>query len=460
MKKIVAMGAAVALAASMFAAEPVANVAVTEFTGNASVEWGVDLDTKKTGFKNSTDAQLKFKLFDGGSKSTEGSGIWAELKIKSADDWGPAWKAENGACAAKGAVIDTAKIHFDNFYVGILAGDTQTGELKFTRAIKSGDNNLGKLLSNVGPKDYTQGIVAGYDDSNFGVAIDFRSLPVADDTATKDVNEFNQYTNDYAAAAEVTLKDSNEFLSGLEVKGGYSYEFADAHVMGYSGSVAYKAKVSGDYYLKPAFGYTGESSDGKAKVNKIAGAVIFGWGATEDANAGVYFLEDDAAKKVTPGVSVSYEKDLEDDMIAGKISAAVYLGSLVDNLKAAALCEMEMFDSDYDLDPAMVISAGIAYDIKAGDITITPKAGFTMSNVNALALSDSRFNEANAKDIAAGKVEAKDTLDDEEELKVKVGVDVAGLINNTTFYAFYESNNLKADENKIGTVNVGCKIAF
>ena len=61
MKKIIAMGAAVALAASMFAAEPAANAAVTEFTGNASVEWGVDLDSKKTGFKNSTDAQLKFK---------------------------------------------------------------------------------------------------------------------------------------------------------------------------------------------------------------------------------------------------------------------------------------------------------------------------------------------------------------------------------------------------------------
>ena len=460
MKKIVGMGAAVALAASMFAAEPVANPQVLEFKGNASVEWGVDLDTGKTGFKNTQEASIKAKLFDGGDKATSGSGVWAELKIV-ADTKDNEYKNElAGPVEIKAPKVDTAKIHFNNFYVGILKGDTQTGALKFTRAIKSGDNDNGKLLSDVGPKDYSQGIVAGYDDSNFGVAIDFRSLPVADNTETKDVNEFNQYTNDYAAAAEVTLKDSNEFLSGLEVKGGYSYEFADAPVMGYSGSVAYKAKVSGDYYLKPAFGYTGASLDGTATVNKIAGAVIFGWGDTADADAGVYFLENDAAKKVTPGVSVSYEKDLEDDMIAGKISAAVYLGSLVDNLKAAALCEMEMFDSDYDLDPAMVISAGIAYDIKAGDITITPKAGFTMSNVNALALSDFRFNEANAKDIVAGKVEAKDTLDDEEELKVKVGVDVAGLISNTTFYAFYESKNLKADENKIGTVNVGCKIAF
>lgn len=429
MKKIVAMGAAVALAASMFAAEPAANAAVTEFTGNASVEWGVNLDTNKTGFKNSTDQHLKFKLFDGGSKSTEGSGIWAELKIKSADDWGPAWKAEDGTCAAKKAVVDTAKIHFDNFYIGILAGDTQTGALKFTRAIKSGDNDNGKLLSDVGPADYTQGIVAGYDDSNFGVAVDFRSLPVADNPDTKDVNEFNQYTNDYAAAAEVTLKDSNEFLSGLEVKGGYSYEFAAHPVMGYSGSVAYKAKVSGDYYLKPAFGYTGESSNGTATVNKIAGAVIFGWGDTEDANAGVYFLDDDAVtKKVTPGVSVSYEKDLESDADYGDIEAAFYLGKLVENLKAAALLDTTLVKEG---DTLITVLAGCAYDVKADDITITPKAGISF------------------KKEAAGN-----------EVMVKAGVDVAGLINNTTFYAVYASNNLKADSNKKGTVNVGCKIAF
>lgn len=431
MKKIVAMGAAVALAASMFAAEPVANVAVTEFTGNASVEWGVDLDTNKTGFKNKTESHLKFKLFDGGSKSTEGSGVWAELKIKSADDWGPAWKAEDGGCAAKGAVVDTAKIHFNNFYVGILKGDTQTGELKFTRAIRSGDNDLGKLLSNVGPEYYSQGIVAGYDDSNFGVAVDFRSRPTGADAnfAWNDTNGAAQYTNDYAAAAEVTLKDSNEFLSGLEVKGGYSYEFADKPLMGYSGSVAYKAKVSGDYYVKPAFGYTGTSKDGTT-TNKIAGAVIFGWGDTEDANAGVYFLDVDAdTKKVTPGVSVSYEKDLEDNTNYGNIEAAFYLGKLVENLKAAALFSTTLV-KDVNDTPIKVL-AGCAYDVKAGDITITPKAGISFKNK------------------VAG-----------DEIKVKAGVDVAGLISNTTFSAVYASNDLKANKNKIGTVNVGCKIAF
>lgn len=417
MKKIIAMGAAVALAASMFAAEPAANAAVTEFTGNASVEWGVDLDAGKTGFKNAQEASIKVKLFDGGDKATSGSGVWAELKIV-ADTKDNEYKNEEpGSVQIKAPKVDTAKIHFDNFYVGILKGDTQTGELNFTRAIRSGDNDLGKLLVNVGPASYTQGIVAGYDDSNFGVAVDFRSA------------EVTQYTNDYAAAAEVTLKDSNEFLSGLEVKGGYSYEFADKPLMGYSGSVAYKATISGDYYLKPAFGYTGASLDGSATVNKIAGAVIFGWGDTADADAGVYFLNNDAAKKVTPGVSVSYEKDFKNNTNNGDIEAAFYLGKLVENLKAAALFSTTLVKEVNDI--PITVLAGCAYDVKAGDITITPKAGISFKNK------------------VAG-----------DEIKVKAGVDVAGLISNTTFSAEYVSKNLKDDENKIGTVNVGCKIAF
>ena len=421
MKKIVGMGAAVALAASMFAAEPVANPQVLEFKGNASVEWGVDLDAGKTGFKNAQEASIKVKLFDGGDKATSGSGVWAELKIV-ADTKDNEYKNEDeGSVNIKAPKVDTAKIHFNNFYVGILKGDTQTGALTFTRAIKSGDNNNGKLLSDVGPADYTQGIVAGYDDSNFGVAVDFRSAKAA------------QYTNDYALAAEATLKDSNEYLSGLEVKGGYSYEFADKPLMGYSGSVAYKATISGDYYVKPAFGYTGTSKDGTT-TNMIAGALMFGWGDTADANAGVYFLDDDAAKKVTPGVSVSYEKDLESDANYGEIEAAFYLGKLVENLKAAALFSTTLVKEVNDT-PIKVL-AGCAYDVKADEITITPKAGVLFANK------------------APG-----------DEIKVKAGVDVAGLISNTTFYAVYASNNLKADENKadenkIGTLNVGCKIAF
>ena len=451
MKKIVMGLAAVAMATSMFAADPAFAPSLAEYSGNQSVTWGIDLDNdNKTGFKNDGSATLKFNLFTAGDKTTSGdSDIWAELKIKNDA------KDTTGTMVLPGASVDTAKFHIYNMYVGIKSGDTQTGALTFTRAIKSGDNNNGKLLSDVGPADYTQGIVAGYDDSNFGVAVDFRSAKAA------------QYTNDYALAAEATLKDSNEYLSGLEVKGGYSYEFADKPLMGYSGSVAYKATISGDYYVKPAFGYTGTSKDGTT-ANMIAGALMFGWGDTADANAGVYFLDDDAAKKVTPGVSVSYVKNLEVESDLGAMEIAFFSGSIVENLKAAALAEMKLVK---DVDTVYTVKAGAKYDIKADKVTITPQAGFAMTSktvkVNAgkeesweIVESETKKNGNSAYVWKVNPAEEGSVEPVAATLKVKVGVDVAGLINNTVFSCVWESGDLKADPAGKGKVNLTAKISL
>ena len=459
MKKIVMGLAAVAMATSMFAADPAFAPSLAEYSGNQSVTWGIDLDNdNKTGFKNDGSAKLKFNLFTAGDKTTSGdSDIWAELKIKNDAKDVEGTNSSEGNMVVPKVTVDVAKFHFGPVYVGIKSGDTQTGALTFTRAIKSGDNDNGKLLSDVGPDKYTQGIVAGYDDSNFGVAVDFRSK----------LNGTVQYTNDYALAAEATLKDSNEYLPGLEVKGGYSYEFADAPVMGYSGSVAYKATVSGDYYLKPAFGYTGESLDGTTKVNKIAGALMFGWGDTADANAGVYFLDDDAAKKVTPGVSVSYVKDLEVESDLGAMEIAFFSGSIVENLKAAALAEMQLVK---DVDTVYTVKAGAKYDIKADKVTITPQAGFSMTSktvkVNAgkdasWEIIESEKVDNNPAYIWKENPATPGSVEDvAATLKVKVGVDVAGLINNTVFSCVWESGDLKADKAKKGTVNLTAKISL
>ena len=515
MKKIVGMGAAVALAASMFAAEPAANAAVTEFTGNASVEWGVDLDSKKTGFKNSTDAQLKFKLFDGGSKSTEGSGIWAELKIKSVDDGNPAWKAENGTPTIKEAVIDTAKIHINNFYVGIQKGDTETGEFKPQAAIVSDKAWLG----NVGPADFTQGLVFGYDDSNINAGVDFRSF---EHTST-------QYTNAYAIAAEATMKDANEWVEGLEVKGGVSYNLSknyyekadnnlavkkfalkydtnddgvddsvEGSILGYSGSVAYKVALDDKYYIKPMAGITGDvlsaelgTVDYSASANQFVASVLFGWGAQANANAGVPFLDGEDAKKVTPGVSVvftmplptkvtmgSNDKSVYDRDIA-KIVPSIYSGDIFDGLKFGAYSEIILmrdeaeFGSDYmkdacvnkDRATAIAIAAGASYDVKAGEVTITTKAGARYAN--------KAYKENNFIDKKEGKEVGlfKDlgyAKDDEGYLNLKIGADINGLLDNTTFFVNYTSANLLNETDyaddyyavKAGTLNVGAKIHF
>ena len=513
MKKIVAMGTAVALAASMFAAQPAANPQVLDFNGNASVEWGVDLDAGKTGFKNEQEASIKAKLFDGGDKATSGDGVWAELKIV-ADTKDNEYKNEgDGSVNIKAPKVDTAKIHIYNFYVGIQSGDTVTGEFKPQAAIVSDKAWLG----NVGPEKFTQGLVFGYDDSNIAAAVDFRSLK----------DDSTQYTNAYAIAAEATMKDANEWVEGLEVKGGVSYNLSKNYYksddgiatkapviadietdgkkvsvdneIGYSTSVAYKVSLNDKYYVKPMAGFVGTVDKGKGmswdytKVsNEFVASVLFGWGAQADANAGVPFLDGDDAKKVTPGVSVVFTMPLptketmgsndmsEYDSVIAKIVPSIYSGDIVDGLKFGAYSEIILMrdeaedGSDYKKIPcvnkdratAIAIAAGASYDVKAGDVTITTKAGARYANKayveNEFIKEDDKGNEVGLfKNLGAAK-------DDEGYLNLKIGADINGLLDNTTFFVNYTSANLLNEIDypvdsyavKAGTLNVGAKIHF
>ena len=514
MKKIVAMGTAVALAASMFAAQPAANPQVLDFNGNASVEWGVDLDAGKTGFKNEQEASIKAKLFDGGDKATSGDGVWAELKIV-ADTKDNEYKNEaDGSVNIKAPKVDTAKIHIYNFYVGIQSGDTVTGEFKPQAAIVSDKAWLG----NVGPAGFTQGLVFGYDDSNIAAAVDFRSLK----------GDATQYTNAYAIAAEATMKDANEWVEGLEVKGGVSYNLsknyyksvagvatkapviADIKIdgeeasvdneIGYSTSVAYKVSLNDKYYVKPMAGFVGTVDKGKVMSwdftnvsNEFVASVLFGWGAQADANAGVPFLDVDDAKKVTPGVSVVFTMPLPTkvtidsndesiyNFVIAKIVPSIYSGDIVDGLKFGAYSEIILMrdeaeaGSDYmkeacvnkDRATAIAIAAGASYDVKAGDVTITTKAGARYANK---AYKENNFID---KDKKEGKEVGlfKDlgyAKDDEGYLNLKIGADINGLLDNTTFFVNYTSANLLNETDyaddyyavKAGTLNVGAKIHF
>ena len=446
MKKIVAMGAAVALAASMFAAEPAANASVVSFTGNASVEWGVDLDSKKTGFDNGTWTEIKTKLFDAGNKSTSGSGdVWAELVIKGDDEdscgfygWQDgSWKG------GKNAEIDVAKFHFGDFYIGIKSGDTQVGELDLNTALRSTGfwANNGRWLAAVGT-NYTKGIVAGYANGNLEVNVDFRSDA--------------HYTNNYAMAAEVALKDSNEFVNGLAVKAGFAYGF-ETEYYAYSASTAYKVAIDDKYYVKPAVGMTGTKASAGAKATdtmKVAGTVLFGWGDTNGyGSVGLPYFTDDSSRGMTPGVSVSFAKSLIKDS-GITIIPAFYLGDLVENMKAAAYAEIGIPSSG---DTAMAIGAGVGYDVKADDLTITPK--FACRYVNkyytAQLAPKADTNAKNNMFYVGAAIPTGEYFD------VTASVDVAGLINNTTFTLEYVSGNLKAEpEAKKGTVNVRAKISF
>ena len=513
MKKALSVFLMLALVGSVFAAEPVADVNITEFKGNASVQWGVDLDTGKTGFKNDASVTLKLNLLNGGSKSTTGDGVWGELVIKTkGDTFAKATNTSALALPTMTVVVDKAQINFGPAYVGITSGDTQTGKLKMDAAVKSADSDNAVTLADVGPYGYTQGITAGYKHDMFNVAVDFRSYNPGKDVAavvwtgapvvfkgksspayfaTKaDAQKFkdeldlvlsagnqstllelgdifgaNQYTNAYAFAAEAEFTG----VENLSIKGGVSYDFGDIvekngySTLGYSTSVGYKVGLTDTLYLRPQLGFAGSSlfikdttltKDASAlKMDMVAG-LLFGWGDIGvDAHPDVYFMDKDSYKKVSPGVGVVVTVPLVasasyTDVVTNTkhdingyengrsiiITPSFFSGEILPGLTAATYSDIVLNMGKSETNVGVLLESSAKYAIPVGAVTITPQAGIQFKN--------KKYNGT-------------------DSLMSKVGVDVAGLVSNTTFSVLYESGNLIAEpKSVIGTLNFKTKISF
>ena len=603
MKKALSVFLMIAVAFGAFADEPVADVNVAEFSGNAAVQWGVDLDSGTTGFQNSYEVNLKLNLLNNGSKSTTGDGVWGELVLKADGDSFVQWQnkdqGDTAFAANKGmeesmkykVFVDVAKIHIGPAYIGIKSGDTQTGALKMDAAIRSADDGQAQWVQNVGPKDYSQGIVLGYDSDMFKVDLDLRSKPAestkkvkyftwvtkvddkdgdgklsAGDVVTfengktetvpanhpaintpiedvtyegsEDFYEFDEddstyyYTDNYAAALEGEFKG----VENLSIKAGASYNFAKnyqakradkdktaigdpEHILGYSVSAGYKLGLNDTFYIRPQVGFAGstgftttEIGDKEEKKSKtsmeMAFGLLFGWGEIgEDKNAGVYYLDDNMAKKVSPGVGVvahipfvEITKNTNDGNttktkkygnIAARIMPSFYSGEIVPGLTAAAYADIvipktgedkaeDKLVTDYDKEDratAMAFTFGAKYAIEAGEVTITPQAGVRFANAAYVAYGngikekdDAVFGEMGEQEKLTGQaaLDDKDGITyDGNFMNLKLGVDVAGLIDNTTLSVIWATNNIlnelsdnAGNINKLGTLNFKAKIAL
>ena len=530
MKKALTVFLMLALVGSVFADEPVADVNIAEFSGNASVQWGVNLDSGKTGFLNAYEVVFKLNLLNNGTKSTTGDGVWGELVLKTDGDSFVGWKntsegdtvfapTEGMSNALNWKVyVDTAKVHFGPAYIGIKSGDTQTGKLKMDAAIRSADNDNAVTIADVGPANFTQGIVAGFDHDMFNVAADFRSYAELGDAYTvkwtgivpgytspqvfptkgaaegfaaeiKKIpgvtavtteeggtygNALNQYSNAYAFALE------GEFtgVENLSVKAGVSYNFSDKYypikefdytvgldnVLGYSASAGYKLALDDTFFIRPQVGFTGSKRGDEDAIHKMAAGILFGWGDIGiDDNAGVPFMDGDTAKKVSPGVGVVAEIPLyENKLYTTRIYPSFFSGDIVPNLTAAAYGDIILPEEG---DTAMGFVAAAKYAIAAGDMTITPNFGVMFRN-NAYLVTQS--NDSLSNDLLTAPAGRKL---DEDALNLKAGVDVTGLIDNTTLSVIYDSANLLNEKTKkdnfdliypekLGTLNFKVKIAL
>ena len=452
MKKALSVFLMAAMAFGAFADEPVADVKVSEFTGNAAVTWGVNLDSGKTGFKNDAEVTLKLNLLNGGNKSTSGDGVWGELVIKTDGDTFVGWNGNGKVDANKGmgkdlnfgVKVDTAKIHFGPAYVGITSGDTQTGKLKMDAAIRSADSDNAVTVPNKGPDGYSQGVVVGFDSDIVKVDVDVRSIGTT------------QYSNDYALAGEVELKA----VENLSVKAGASANFNDSNTIGYSASAGYKLGLNDTFFVRPQVGYAGDANfaDGEkvADSNVLAAGVLLGWGDIgQDKNAGVYFLDDGDAKKVTPGVGVvATFPNLGKETIIASVQPSFFSGELIPGLTAAAYADIWMIEDADDFTP-MAFILGAKYAIGVDAVTITPQASILYANEDYAVIN----LVAASLGVSANKLITDGTIAGiNDALNVKVGVDVAGLIDNTTLSVVWASGDLIDDQ--AGTLNFNAKIAL
>ena len=546
MKKIVALVAIASLACGMIFADELAVAnEVVDFKGEAKASWGLDLDAGQHGFKNSSKAEVKVKLWGETTKSTEEDDIWAELKIKTTEADLKQNSSDGGNVALDGGKmsVEEATLHINDFFVGIKTGDLMVGEYKPDAAIHSDVawlDNFGWAWKN--------GIQAGYANSDFKFAVDFRSMST-DNT---------DYTSAYGIKVGAELKDSNSFVEGLSAYAGMAYNLSwdykdssakpdiadkvpdendtlvaeheakiydkddspevgllgpgdetlktmvatEYHSLPYAVKAAYKLSLDDDMYLKPSVGFRGSYRTGKNAAekavtfneNELALGVLFGWGDQADANAGVPYLDDDNAKKVTPGVGVAAYIPFdtlitEDDVkitytkaLTALIAPSFYLGGsdnkFVENLNAAAYGEIGIYKyvdpKDYDAaatlalgkpvlkdskekdvkikesvkegeTTAIAFAAGLTYKIALDNGNVTPKAGFRYANsayvANGLEGDYSKiFTKLGAQKKYTG-TDGKKTYDG-DFFNLKAGCDFADFIPNTTFFVDYASANL------------------
>jgi hypothetical protein len=446
MKKALVVLLALALVGGAFADAPVANVDVAEFTGSATVTWGVDLDNDNaTGFKNETEAVFKVNIADGGSAATEGDGVWGEiaistdgLQISSSYDLkgGDADDDDFSLPVKIGAAVDKALLHLGPVYMGILADGTEVAGYKppvavdwnFYEYISTDIFGLDEDAEDIEDdplwfsEDFTTktvgddripGVVFGYESEFFSVALDLRNFGKPENVGD-DQTADGQYHDDYAIRAALTLTP----IDGLTAKAGFSYAFDD-EVKGLGASVEYALPIGDNMSLTPGVGYATTLEDEDKG----------------DLSAGLLFGFNGMSASVTTHINLNgYEpdNDLQIPLLIGFDA-----GDIVENLSfSAAFGLFDLGPSDIN---AFTFKADLAYAVAVGDGTVTPSASVKYGSF----------------DFGVSGV------DPSTALTVTIGAEFAGFVDNTTFNAVWESGNLTAEPDaKMGTFDVSITIAL
>jgi len=318
MKKALVFFVALAMIGSVFAAEPAAEAKVAEFSGNAAVTFGFDLDAVKAGFKNTTEADLKFNLMNGGDKSTTGNGVWGELKlvvnalqiratadVSDGHTFAIQTKKDNDGEDTIFVEIDTAKLHFNDLYVGITSGDFRYGgSFWYPNALNYKDSKEDEKYtrSRAAKLGYDQGLVLGYEKKDlFKVELAARSK--------KDTSKVLDKVEPHTFLTAYTVKDDDEYFASAAAAIAGTPKIAAGTTQAV-GSTVYKRVMKDDkttYWTnKFALGLYGEVTPVKDLRIGVGAAYVLG-------QLGAAASEDDKTNDISVFAGVDYRFNFNED---------------------------------------------------------------------------------------------------------------------------------------------------
>jgi len=475
MKKALVILLSLAMIGVVFAEEPKPELKVSEFTGSASVLFGADLDTGAVAFDNEASADLKLDLIGGGDKTTAGSDIWGELKIKTDGD--PIRVTADGTDTKKlsgyKVVVDVAKLHFgDMAYLGIKKDGTsidyvmladmaapyfKVDNTKYYGQLTTTPDTLETNYGSVGP-NAKYGVVLGVSLPKLvDISVDFRSfdqLKTDGSGVAAGAVELSKNAFGLRAKAALTAVDNLTFEAAMNTGFGGKDAYYD---FGFGAKVGYKLSLGDKYYVKPNAAFNGviknAGGEGVADVKgsgKLAwyshAGVLLGWGGKAKTINTYFFNDSDADWGYYPGVSVGVTMRGDADDPSGAkmpigLNVSTMTGSLVENLTAAAAFEIEDLNADKQ---KMGFAAVAKYAIKQDKMTLTPKVGF------------------NYYSDASQATDKKKT-----DMYLKAGLDIEKIFPNTTLSFEYASNDLNGGvdngdttDKTMGLFYTKLKIAF
>lgn len=321
------------------------DLAAVTLKGSASLTYEIDLDAEAYGMKNGGSASQEYTIqlvTKDLVKTTEGSGVWGELVVKSSEA-----KITQGGCAnSAAATVDTAKIHLsDILAINILRPDLKLG--KNGPAFITGDftaETAGVSTDGVTGEGFTAEVTLD-GVANINVSILDNGVKNAD---AKEIG--------LKATVDVKAVDNLTLWGGVAWNGDLDQGIAAAAKVGYT---------AGDLTVTAAFDMDYDED------KTLAAGVVYAFGGKAGT---VDYIGGDGDGNCTNGVSVAVKTS---DLKAFGLGAAVFKDAIIEGLKAGA--EVIVADAaNFAKGTTDFFAAGLAYSAKFGDFDFAAHAGAKM----------------------------------------------------------------------------------